>query len=310
MFDNNPTILKMANYPRWTVSTKSKEPLSLKGITPTTPNPNFRRYHDDSDLVTLNEVNAIGVLKDSNRAYRMNSLVSNIIMIDIETHVLPEVKSYLMTLPYGYGETSMSGGTHLLVELPNNITFNPKYLPILTHNYAKSKDWGFEVITSNHFITFTKNEIPKNNNPSASTLTKLLDLLASEIKESENKIAIANPNSGNSEVDFENVKYLASLIPEDIKLEINQLDPKNFNNDLSRVDWQASMKIASYIKFLRDRSAYAPLIRDSTSAEIIETINQIISKRLTHRDKHDTSRKGLPYLKYTSMDAWEYVINH
>ena len=310
MFDNNPTILKLASYPRWTVSTKTKEPLSLKNVQPMAPNPNFRRYRDDSDLVTLATVNAISVLKDSNRAYRMNSLVSNIIMIDIETHVLPEVKDFLLTMPYGYGETSMSGGTHLLVELPDTITFNPKYLPILTHNFAKSKEWGFEVITNNHFITFTKNEIPKSQKQDSSVLTTLLDLLASEIQDSENKIAIANPNSGNSEMEFENVKYLASLIPENIKLEINQLDPKAFNNDLSRVDWQASMKIASYIKFLKDRSTYAPFIREFTSAEIIETIYRIISKRLPYREKHDTYRQGLPYLKYASMDAWQYVLNH
>lgn len=310
MFDNNPTILKMANYPRWTVSTKTKEPLSLKNVQPMAPNPNFRRYHDDSDLVTLSQVNAIQALKDSNRAYRMNSLVSNIIMIDIETHVLDDVKELLLTLPYGYGETSMSGGTHLLVELPNSVTFNPKYLPILTHNFAKSKEWGFEVITSNHFITFTKNEIPKPTNPQTETLTKLLDLLASEIQDTENKIAIANPNSEDSEVDFEKVKYLASLIPENVKLEINNLDPKNFNNDLSRVDWQAAMKIASYLKFLKDTSSYRLIVQDSNSAEMIEVIYQIIKKRLPYREKHDTYRQGLPYLKYASMDAWEYVLNH
>lgn len=310
MFDNNPTILKMASYPRWTVSTKTKEPLSLKNVQPMAPNPNFRRYRDDSDLVTLPEVNAIDVLKSSNRAYRMNSLVSNIIMIDIENHALPDVKNFLMTLPYGYGETSMSGGTHLLVELPDVITFNPKYLPILTHNFAKSKEWGFEVITNNHFITFTKNEIPKNPAPQHETLIKLLDLLTSEIKDDGNKIAIANPNSVDSEIEFENVKYLASLIPENIKLEINELNPKDFNNDLSRVDWQASMKIASYIKFLKTRSTYAPIIKEFSSAEIIETIYQIINKRLPYREKHDTYRQGLPYLKYASMDAWQYVLNH
>lgn len=303
MFETNNLIQKLSKYERWTISSKNKEPLSLKGINPDDTNPTFSYYHDDSDLVSLDKLNQIKILKDSARTYRMNSLTTNIIMIDIETNVNPEAREMLLSLPYGYGEISMSGGHHLLVEIPENLVFEPKYLPILTKNFAHAREWGFEVITKDHFITFTKNEFPQHaTNPDM--LIQFLDFLADNVETVSTKIKVED------DVSMRNVKLLAIHIPEELKSEITDLNILDFSNDASRLDWQAAMKISGYIHYITTVDNQKLLFEDITDSEIIETIYRILNKRLEHRDKYDTQRDGLPYLKYVAQDAWNYVLSH
>lgn len=302
MFEHNALIQKLSNYPRWTISSHDKIPLSMRNINPDDPNPQFQMYAHDNELITLPELNDIKALAGAVRTYRMNSIENNIIMIDIENHIDPAKKAELMHLPYGYGETSMSGGTHLLVEIPEKLVFNPKYLPVLMKNFARSEDWGFEVITNNHFMTFTKNEIAPNIGDE-NKLIALLDFLAENIV-SKKTIQI----NETSDINMENVRLLAIQISLVVKNEISQLNFVKCND--SQRDWQASMKLAGHIYQLLNVPTNKILFSDITDSEIIEVIYKITSKRLDHRDKYDTYRDNLPFLKYVASNAWSYVLNH
>lgn len=303
MFETNPLIQKMAQSERWAISSKNKHPLSVKGINAFNKNPQFRQFRDNSDLVSLNDIEQISVLDDANRAYRMNAVINRIIAIDIESYAPEDVKEHLLQLPFGYGEISKSGGIHLFVELPIRVIQNMKYIPILGTNFATGKTWGFEVLTQNHFITFTKNEIPSNPKGRMDILMELLDLLAQKAEE-KNAFKKAEYQVQNKDIINDNVRFVAGEISQTKKQNIDTLDVQDFANDYSRMEWHAAMSIAGTITM--KRKATPQLYDGITDNEIITVIYKILKKHLDHRDKHNSYRDGLPYLKYIAATAWSY----
>lgn len=303
MFETNPLIQKMAQSERWAISSKSKHPLSVKGINAFNKNPQFRQFQNDSDLVSLTDIEKISVLNNANRAYRMNAVINHIIAIDIEAYASEEVRQHLLKIPFGYGEISKSGGLHLFVELPIQVIQQLKYIPILSTNFATGKTWGFEVLTQNHFITFTKNEIPSNPNGDVNILYELLDILANKAEE-KNAYQKSKYRIQNEDIINDNVKFIAKEIPQSKKQNIETLDMQSFNNDYSRLEWHAAMSIAGTIATKRRNSK--ELYEDITNNEIITVIYKILQKHLEHRDKHESYRDGLPYLKYVAANAWAY----
>ncbi len=114
-----------------------------------------------------------------NVVFWLNSLQDNIVVADIEPNASEEVKKYFLEMDYLYGERSLSKkGYHLIFKAPD--AYNPRFMGHVQKPVLKDDEISVEILQQ-HWVTFTGDIIPKNNNPTKDfyeyyeSLTKKVD---------------------------------------------------------------------------------------------------------------------------------------
>lgn len=161
-FYNNDYIRWIAQNKAWTVSDNKKRPLDMVSVLAGGPIIGAK-HHDERCLVDLASI-VRRIPTVTNHAYFQDADRDQCMIIDIEKTCPPDISDYLLSLPYYYRETSMSGkGYHIVVPLPDNFGDFP-----IAQDKLKLQDRSgdFEILL-HHWVTFTRNPIPEEKCASA-----------------------------------------------------------------------------------------------------------------------------------------------
>ena len=304
-FYNNDVIKRLAPNPLWTVSTtkapkegeKTKMPVDMHALI------NLgkmwgvafdRGWHPLLDLPTLCDV-----LPDAiNNAYFLDARRDKIVVLDIEPTCPDSLKQQFLQLPFLYGETSMSGkGYHLIFDLPEDL-FNkyPNAQKASIHTEPKN---GYYEILQNHTVTFTRNIVPRSDNPkNIQEFRNLYEMIAMQQKPA---------------VTYD--RLIASKALEDIPnaekiiYDMKQITYKKTIKDFPKID-RATQQVVGY-----DNSAYEfgmsgfyyrilqQVLPNYTGYEYTDEdkavlIYTVVESMIEYRSKHDQTRNGMPWLLY------------
>lgn len=287
-FYTNDFVKAIQHNERWTVSDKNKMPIDIWCLI-TEQRISGAQCTDGNSLADLDTV--IKTLpKAANNTYYLDSLIDNIVVLDIEPTCPDDIKDMLLKLPYLYGEISMSGkGYHLVFPLPDCFS---EY-PIAQNKTVMKEEHGYYEILLNHYITFTRNAIAPS--------TKEMDFeavfrrLASEQKESIRK------NEFTLEIDSENIPFRDEIV----QMLENQKYKKSlsdFFNDKSKFEYGYigflcfKLKQILSITYIKKRHDY----NDSEKAWLLyEAAKDVIP----YREKHEETRNKLPWLLYLTHEV-------
>lgn len=295
-FYTNEGILKIADKPKWTISSNDKKPLDMKEYL-INKRVYGAKYQDKRSLTTLATI-LKSFTHTNNVTYFIDALSDNMAVLDIEPTCPNDLKEELLKLPAYYKETSMSGkGIHLLLDLPKNFY---DFEVATKKNTLKHKDGYYEILL-NHFVTFTRNEIKTPHGEPKYTFEEIYENLA--------KNAV-NLKIKNIELMPEKPK---SILKED--LIVSQLEVFKYHKtaddfvktndkgttykDLSAYEYGCISNLKYRLHNIITRTSFLKNYPYSDN-EKAWLLYEAAQKVLPYRPKHDEFRDGLPWLLYLS----------
>lgn len=327
-FNNTPIIQFMKDIPRWTISTKNKIPVDAPSLKekrikiwePAHPG-------DTSGLTTLTELNKIKNIENTNRTFRFDNnkhAKHPIICIDVENTADETIVQEFLALPMHYREYSISGGFHLLLQVPSYcITDEQRYLFDLT--ILKAEDKTFEIIFNRHFCTFTKKVLstPTTNlkDPESSDCTSIRNFLAMliemdaknvEKRELKKQAKLEYQNVSNSTLDDSQANLLLALIPTPAIKRVQNLSASDFENDNSQYEYNVAFQLAGALMYGIERKEEMENYLGKTAEAItvmdmVKVIADYMEQIIPYREKHEEKRDGLNWLIYLTNEAATYV---
>ena len=318
-FYGNDFIRRIGEDRLWTISDKDKRPMNMRALL------DYGRYwgarieEADSQLLTLAEMYHRAPWA-ANCAYHFDALVTEKILIDIESTCPPEIAHRLLALSRDalYSETSMSGrGYHLVLDLPESL----QKLPHLINKRKIRHPQGWYEILLDHWVTFTRNPID------ADLLATAVDDPANAglgiddiIAELDSAISV-RPNASN-EVSYD----VARILPDELDENIQAMDTSlyeivchnfrsnyaktldDFNGDFSSWEFSQLAFIARNVTFYFGEAFNQGVIDDVPSYDWVTRVVYLVAQEvIAHRDKHDGERNNMPYMLYQAARCVEFV---
>lgn len=287
-FYEHPFIKSIENDKKWTVSDNTKKPIDIDW---------YRCCHqitgavfqDERSLVTLKEL-CETLPHATNNAYYMDALTDNFVVLDIEKTCPETIKQEFLKTPYIYGETSLSGkGIHLIYPLPKSFA---KY-PIAQKKVVMREKHGYYEILLQHYVTFTRNMIPKATGQS-DAFERVFEKLASNQVE-----------TNKNDVDVNDLKPDAIYQEEHILQMLDTVTyrktPSDFFDDMSKYEYGFVGYFYNKLKNLLDLKKY----KDNhayTENELAWLVYMAVEKKIPHRPKHEEIRDELPWLLYLARE--------
>lgn len=301
-FLNNPAIKQLSKIPKWSISDVNKRPISLYSL--------FNRgeirgamFNNPLDTMSIDDMirNFCEKFPDAgmiaNFAFYLDVMTDDFCVLDIEPSCPYATQKELLSLPYAYAETSMSGrGFHLIFPKPAN--FND--FPAATQKIVLKQNKGHYEILLNHWVTFTGlplRRITNNATQDQSAFEALYADLASQVKASVEPTIEINKENLNQELsDIPDADFLIETLTNEMNTP--NISPSQYNNDMSRYEFafigiQCNQlnKLLKNSTIIKNNHAYTP-------EEKSLILYAIATEQLPYRDKHDTKRNGLPWLLY------------
>ena len=277
---------------RWTLSTKDKIPIDINHLLFGTTEPKIRgaSYRDERCLNTYQTVSDI-VDPSQYLTYFINAQNEDFLLIDIEPSAPTKLKNWMLNnIPFVYGELSQSGnGYHLVVPKPKSFDDFPTKT---TKPSFKNKKKDFEILL-NHYITFTKKEIPLPKNPKP---IEHIDQMFRLIAKKQLDTVVSKPIDEIPEIPKLDtiVEYLNRC---KIKTDINSdyFTKSDGTQDMSQYEFSV---MSEYYYILNTKILKTTVFNKYTySDEQKAYIIYIVTKNyLDYRKKHDTLRNNIPYL--------------
>lgn len=295
-FYGNETIKKISEKPRWTISDTNKRPIDMYEWTSKHAVKGCDIQLEGSTM-TLKELDAIFAdigVPDLHTFY-LDVMEDDIVILDVEPACPDAIKRRILTLPYLYGEVSMSGkGLHLAFPKPKNFD----EFENAAKKVALKDGHGYYEILLNHWITFTGRtlEMPIAKNVENQT----------DFEEFYAKIASIQKSSEENEVDFEFEDISIADIPEsDYIIELlttaNHYPkrPSNFNGDMSSYEYGWFCYKYRRMRQILKLSRIIETGHDYTPQEQACMLREIARIALPKRDKHETwNLRGMSWLTY------------
>lgn len=332
------TRYKIANKPKWTISTNDKRPLNSKlalkfnfdpkkcnvkeSYNSNPPQSWGRLAKNNDDLVTLPELINCPNAPKQNYALKADINNDNLLLVDIENEYDKGINHLLKKLTPIYAEYSKHGGIHMIIYIPNNILTDQKYSRLFKRTTIKfaetnNEHSGIELFFNNHYLTFTQKIISVANNTLNHNATKqFLDLAMTNLQSTEykqhNLIDSSNiPTDAmiivKHALTFQQERYIMKKIHN----EYNSSDD-NKKNTLSEIEYRCISKIAnSVIITAKNNYKYKPfkpneLLNEKSPHDpkiLVWVVYLLAKKYLQYRDKWDDNRGDLSYLQYTVQRA-------
>ena len=279
--------------PIWTVSNPtSKMPIDIRHLLDgcngcSHPEPVRGAWaRDGRVLVTLDELTK-GLPTAANCAMFIDAPSQGCVVLDIEKTCPPEERDRLLAIGALYAETSLSGkGYHLVLPLPSSF---PELSIAANKAVLKGPHGWWEILQSNHFVTYTRNPTPV---PVSSTVdTELWDQVWRSVAEPANNKPVAARAANLDENTRPNHEWYDVVL-----LMLIQR---------SRYEWAYAQYIYDKLNQLRlspdsidvspDKSlAMNTIVIDETAATWL--VYDVLTHYLDHRAKHDETREGMPLL--------------
>lgn len=276
---------------------------------------------DESKLNSLYELD-LPELTTFKRAYRMNALQNLVVVLDVEPDSSPEVIDKFSKLPAHYAEWSTNNGLHLFYKL-DLTAISPEIRALLAYTVKKidtvehSLRCKFELILNDHWITFTGKTNPSQivpvENPIPSEIYKILESIAKETLVHQLQLQeIAIDAETTSE---ESDRVAEWLLGSSKTSEVMQLTPDQFQNDMSKYEFNCIIRIAGYLRYQMDHITPMQAFRlnginlaQLSDQDAVKAVYLVAKEILPYRDKHSTNRDKMPWLLYTSLKAYEQVL--
>lgn len=290
-FYNSAFVHDLAGKEKWTVSDNTKRPIDMRALINKGKVWGVawdRGYNPLVDLETLKNTipNAV------NNAFYLDAELDGYVVLDIEPKCPDVIKKEMLKLPYLYGEISMSGkGIHLVFALPK-VIWN-KY-PVIHNKLALKEQHGYyEILLSNHFVTFTRNDIGEPYDPKPiSEFEKVFEKLASEAKESVAAKEVIVEDISTDNIPMFN-KIMTVLSAQNYKRK-----PDYFSNDMSKYEFGMASFYYHALKRLLSNNQFKNIEYLDEQCAVI--LYEILKKKLEFRPKHEEQRNGLPWLLYVA----------
>lgn len=295
-FYNNDFIKFIAENQKWSISNKDKMPVSiyalrqyLKGYGHDIYGASQYKLDDQATLPGLLNL----VPNAANHAYNLDCQKDHWVVLDIEKTCPDNLKKRFLSLPYLYGEHSLSGkGIHLILPLPHCWNEYQAY-----HNMPKlqEKHKWFEILMT-HWVTFTRNALPKSVSQGDGTLSvdTVFKYLTKQVKPAKH----VDVTTLESRPKIPQEKRLLRLLKEnDYGKTLT-----DFYNDESRFEFATAIFVAK--KLTEIINEYASLSSvDYSPDQIAYVVYDDLKTRLPYRPKHDEVRQNMPWLLYTAQTA-------
>lgn len=317
-FYNNPTIKELGKNQKWTVSTtKSPEgskipkkmPLDMYELV---NNQKIRglseeRAHKEgyNPYLTLDDLCEV-LPNATNNAYYLDAVLRDkIVVLDIEPSCPQELKEKLLKLPYLYGEISMSGkGVHLIFDLPEEIL--DKY-PLAKNKVTMMDSSHSYEILLNHMVTFTRNALPPSPyEEDISVFEEIFEQLCQSVKYDTDSVNMTVENIDTDDIpNYDLLMKLLNLRQYDKSLKDfpyrdhngNIVRPGEYDNSVYEYNISRF-----YYKRLQSMLPNSGEFKDHiyTDSEKAILVYKCVEQAIDHRDKHDTTRNGMPWLLFVA----------
>lgn len=321
IFMKNPLIQKLKKENRWTVSDKNKRPVDAKHLLETHQVRNARVNDTPYPLVTLEALNNDPNLLHTNRAYRTQAQLNNVIVIDVEPEATDDMLEFAINFPAHLTEISRNGGVHLFIEIPKSMV-TPENEYLLKSTVIKSPNNDYEIISNDHYITFTKRIVLdkpiadfeqniEHRNQLERFLNNIVEMDAETQRQRKLRRRVAI-DFDDSNIHHETIeKLLDSNVFIDFMAQQAEKSPSEFNNDLSRYEASIGTACAGHVNRFVENLPYTQVLKDTfehmTENDWIYAAYKMVEFIVPFRDKHDEYRNDLPWLLYTTHNGWSYI---
>lgn len=244
-------------------------------------------------LVDLYDVRNI-LPNATNATYSLNQALDDFVVLDIEPKCPPKIRDSLLTLPYIYGELSMSGaGVHLVFPKPPT-----EYEQILMSKPAIREENGYYEILLTHYVTFTGMILKPTDKCIFQDISKFNELF--------DGIARTKKLSMNTEMDTDSIPKLSEIvygkaITTTLKKAVYDRTPTDFKNDNSAYEFGVIGFYMHNLDLLLSTTKYNKYTY--MQQEKVRILYTVVSDVIPHRIKHDEYRNGIPMLMYSCMRA-------
>ena len=295
-FYHNPLIKRVMDIPKWTISDNKKRPIDMRRLKDTGEITGAVHMNEKS-LMTLPELCDF-VPNATNHAFYLDALTDDFVVLDIEPKCPDEIKQELLSLPYLYGEVSMSGkGFHLLFLLPDCI----KDYPIAQKKIVFKEEHGYYEILLNHYVTFTRKTISPyfniSNETNKNSFDELFKKMASEqVDTHRNDIHV--DNSINTE-DIPMFSYMLDMLSH----QHYRKKPADFYDNMSTYEFAYIGFLYYNLKKLLKINVIMDTKHNYSEQELAWILYYAAKDYLPYRAKHDEYRDGLPWLLYLSREV-------
>ena len=312
-FYENRLVKRLAGTQRWTISgqigsddaQQRKAPLDLRHFLQT-GRVRGAWATDARTCVDLDHMAAVMPMA-TNAAFFLKAGLDTVMVIDVEKECPPEIAAALLRLPeIEYRETSMSGlGFHLLLPLPDAFLSGPHAGAVANALVLREKHGWYEILLE-HWVTFTRHPVPPDspalltepsNEPQFASAAALLDHLAS--------LRTASTNPAASTIQVQLVQPEIPGLDDVVTQALVNFQPKKlsaFDNDLSRWEFSTLSLLNSRLGHALQSATYEHN-HDYTDEERAWLLYHAAQHVIPHRDKHDQSRNGRPFLLDRAISA-------
>lgn len=323
VFRQNALIDKLKTDTEWTVSSNDKKPLDAKVLLASQEIKWASLFEAPYPLVALTELDADPNLDWVNRAYHLDARKNRVFMIDVEPEATDDTLINAINCPANYTEISKRGGVHLMIEIPEDL-ITPENEYLLDTTVIKDEKLEIEYIFNNHYCTFTKNIVMNktntdfNNDPTAKAILKnmldtivIIDKDAKLARDAANKIKTTFDTNDLNMTAINKLISIKSLKPFIEKQK--QKSSADYNNNDSRYERAVAVacahKVRSTVKFAKESPYINKIFKDFSDSDAIYATYELLKQCLPYREKHDTSRNGLPWLMYQARGSWTYLLS-
>ncbi len=296
-FIQNDFIQSIAGNRRWTVSTPKKKPVDMNILRSQGRVAGASFKNGNMPLVDLYDVRNI-LPNATNATYSLNQALDDFVVLDIEPKCPPEIRDNLLTLPYMYGELSMSGkGFHLIFRRP--VT---QYEEILMSKPAVREENGYYEFLLSHYVTFTGMILRPTEQCVFQDISKVGELF--------DDVAKTKKLSINTEMDTASIPKLSDIvygktIAATLKRAVYGKTLDDFKNDNSAYEFGVIGFYMHNLDLLLSTTRYSR--QEYMPPEKVRILYTVVSDVIPHRVKHDEYRNGIPMLMYSCMRAMTRV---
>ena len=298
-FYSNPFIKQISANEKWTVSDKDKRPIDMRALIDKRKVWGAawdRGYNPLVDLATVCETIPSAV----NNTYFLDAITDKYVVLDIEPICPEHLREKLLSLPYVYGEVSMSGkGLHLVFDLPEDIL--DKY-PIARQKLALKHETGYYEILMNHMVTFTRNMIPPSDNKQGpAAFRNIFELLAMEAKETvKGKIIPIEAETDVSDIPYSKAILNTLRSNKYKKTQADFVNKKSGKEDKSAFEFGTAGFYFAIMRRITPKRQYKE--HTYTDEEYSRLLYEILKEKLEYRPKHSETRFGMPWLCFIATD--------
>ena len=306
-FTSFPVMKELSQKTRWTISTDKKMPVDMRRLMEDGAI-HGAKAKNDTCLASLDEIGAFLSKYNAtptNLALYLNAYLDGFVILDIEPKCPDDIKKKLTAIPCLYAEKSMSGqGFHMVFREPRDIY---KRYPSARGKIALKEENGFYEVLMDHYVTFTGNVIPFNQQgldyPQPLEFLELFEKLASNARATPAGYEIGAEAEEIEFIDIDSITHGPEIV--EFMAETELPAPDRYGKDMSRAEFAACIKMIARMELAIAKLEQAGEKISIEDSERVAMLYEAAKRAIPSREKHEQSRQGMPWLLHVAWHAYE-----